>query len=95
MPPSTTTTRSILVGVDGSRTAAPAGAGAGAADAARRQHAKLRPVAAHPDHPVAEARAVALERLTAAAHARSVRPDLAIDCTDVAGSPDADRKVLT
>ena len=94
MPPSTTTTRTILVGVDGSRTAAPAVARA--ADAARRQHAKLRPVAAHPDHPVAEARAVALERLTAAAaHARSVRPDLAIDSTDVAGSPDADRKVLT
>ena len=94
MPPSTTTTRTILVGVDGSRTAAPAVAGA--ADAARRHDAKLRPVAAYPDHHVATARAEALQRLTAAAaHARSVRPDPVIDSTDVAGSPDADRKVLT
>jgi nucleotide-binding universal stress UspA family protein len=94
MPPSTTTTRTILVGVDGSRTAAPAVARA--ADSAQRQHAKLRPVAAYPDHPVATARAEALQPLTAAAaHARSVRPDPVIDSTDVAGSPDADRKVLT
>ena len=83
---STTTNRAVVVGVDGSPTAALAVAWA--AEAARDHDATLRLVAAYRDRSVAEARAEAVKQLDAAvAQARHLFPDLVIETMDLAGSP--------
>ena len=83
---STTSNRAVVVGVDGSPTAALAVAWA--AEAARGHDATLRLVAAYRDRPVAEARAEAVEQLDAAvAQARRLFPDLVIEAMDLSGSP--------
>lgn len=81
----TTTDRAVVVGVDGSPSAALAVAWA--ADIAHRQERTLRLVAAYPDRPGASD-AAAVELLRAAAEqARSLFPELVVETADVAGSP--------
>ncbi len=81
----TTLEPAVVVGVDGSPTAALAVAWA--TEAAQRHRAKLRLVAAYREHHP-EARATAIQQLSAAAaEARRLFPDLAIETIDVAGSP--------
>ena len=93
------TGRALVVGVDGSASAAVAVAWGVAA--ARRHDSGLRLVAAYQDHPLADAvrervshnpaeelisRAVALDRLeTAAAHAGRLAPDLVLETSAVSG----------
>ena len=83
---STTPHRAVVVGVDGSPTAALAVAWA--AEAAQGHDATLRLVAAYRDRLVAEPRAEAVDLLDAAvAQARRLFPDLVIERMDVPGSP--------
>jgi nucleotide-binding universal stress UspA family protein len=83
---STTSNRAVVVGVDGSPTAALAVAWA--AEAARDHDATLRLVAAYRGRPVAEAHAEAVEQLDAAvAQARRLFPDLVIESMNLSGSP--------
>ena len=83
---STTPHRAVVVGVDGSPTAALAVAWA--AEAAHAHDATLRLVAAYRDRLVAEPRAEAVDLLDAAvAQARCLFPDLVIETMDVPGSP--------
>ena len=85
---STTADRAVVVGVDGSPTAALAVAWA--TEAARARGATLRLVAAYRDHPVGVARAQAVDQLDAAvAQARRLFPDVVIETADVTGSPTA------
>jgi nucleotide-binding universal stress UspA family protein len=93
------TDRALVVGVDGSPSAALAVAWG--VDAARRHDSGLRLVVAYQDHPLADAVrervgqnpaeeltswAVALERLeTAAANARRLGPDLVVETSAMAG----------
>jgi nucleotide-binding universal stress UspA family protein len=83
---SNTPHRAVVVGVDGSPTAALAVAWA--AEAAHAHDATLRLVAAYRDRLVAEPRAEAVDLLDAAvAQARRLFPDLVIETMDVPGSP--------
>jgi nucleotide-binding universal stress UspA family protein len=85
MPP-TAAPRAVVVGVDGSPSAALAVSWA--AEAARARDATLRLVAAYRDRPVTHARAQAEEQLdAAAAQARRLFPDLVVETMDVSGSP--------
>ena len=83
--PSSAAPRTVVVGVDGSPSAALAVSWA--AEAARARDATLRLVAAYRDGPVARGRAEAEGRLeAAAAQARRLVPDLAVETVDVSGS---------
>jgi nucleotide-binding universal stress UspA family protein len=86
MSTTTTADRAVVVGVDGSPTAALAVAWA--AEAARARGATLRLVAAHGDDSVGVARAQAVNQLNAAAaQARRLVPDVVIETEDVTGPP--------